>query len=174
LCAAGIALTSPQNDAGGSPEPPPPLELTVQVEEAESDAPVVSWAVTATLEVPAAATLNVAMTVPAARQREGRHQRGSMRLRGLMDVLECVRYLCAGFFAARFRILIRFLFFALSDVLVPGFPGGPAEPDLPCLPGLMLRVPVFLAFPAWPGATFPWLLRASCGISRPRLQSITS
>jgi hypothetical protein len=32
--------------------------------------------------------------------------------------------LCAGFFAARFRMLIRFLFFALSDVLVPGFPGG--------------------------------------------------
>src|SRR5215472_1916417 len=51
--AAGIALTLPQKEAGGAPEPPPPLELTVQLKVAEPDAPVVSVAVTVTLEVAA-------------------------------------------------------------------------------------------------------------------------
>src|SRR5579863_8631438 len=51
--AAGIALVLPQNDAGGSPLPPPLLVLTVQLNEADPVAPVVSFAVTVTLEVPA-------------------------------------------------------------------------------------------------------------------------
>ncbi len=50
--AAGMALVLPQNDAGGSPDP---LALTVQVNEADPWAPVVSVAVTVTFEVPAAA-----------------------------------------------------------------------------------------------------------------------
>src|SRR5215472_15764282 len=48
--ADGIALTLPQNDAGGAPEP---LELTIQLNVAELDAPVVSVAVTVTVEVAA-------------------------------------------------------------------------------------------------------------------------
>src|SRR6185437_10979085 len=53
--AAGMALTLPQKDAGGSPPgPPPPAELTVQVNEAVPVTPVVSLAVTVTVEVPAA------------------------------------------------------------------------------------------------------------------------
>ena len=51
LCAAGIALVLPENDGGGSPEP---AALTVQLNVAEPDAPVVSLAVTVALPVPAA------------------------------------------------------------------------------------------------------------------------
>src|ERR1039457_3231468 len=50
LCAAGIALVWPQTDGGGSPEPAAP---TVQLNEAEPDAPVPSFAVTVMLDVPA-------------------------------------------------------------------------------------------------------------------------
>src|ERR1039457_4153348 len=50
LCAAGIALVLPQNDGGGSAEPAAP---TVQLNEAEPDAPVPSFAVTVMLDVPA-------------------------------------------------------------------------------------------------------------------------
>src|ERR1700726_4133670 len=53
LCAAGIALTLPQNDGGGSPLPLP-WGLTVQLNVAEPDAPVVSFAVTVALPEPVA------------------------------------------------------------------------------------------------------------------------
>src|SRR6185437_11718453 len=48
--AAGMALTLPQNDAGGSPDP---AAATVQLKEADAVAPVVSLTVTVTLDVPA-------------------------------------------------------------------------------------------------------------------------
>src|SRR5215472_14688338 len=53
LCAAGIALVLPQNAVGGSPVPPPPAGLTVQLKVAELVAPVVSVAVTVAVLVAA-------------------------------------------------------------------------------------------------------------------------
>src|ERR1035441_2362498 len=52
--AAGMVLVSPQNEAGGAPEPSPPAVFTVQVKVADPVAPVVSLAIAVTLEVPAA------------------------------------------------------------------------------------------------------------------------
>src|SRR5712691_1492636 len=46
--AAGMALTLPQKEVGGAPEP---LAFTVQLNEADPAAPVVSLAVTVTVEV---------------------------------------------------------------------------------------------------------------------------
>jgi hypothetical protein len=69
--------------------------------------------------------------------------------------------LCAGFFAARFRMVIRFLFFALSDVLVPGFPGGLAEPDLPCSTRADAACPGFPRVPCLAGRRLAWPSRAS-------------
>src|SRR6185312_12915189 len=51
--AAGMDETSPQNAAGGAPVPPP-VALTVHPKVVEPAAPVVSLAVTVTLEVAAA------------------------------------------------------------------------------------------------------------------------
>ena len=48
-----MALVLPQNEAGGSPVPPPPPALTVQEKVADPAAPVVSVAVTVTDDVPA-------------------------------------------------------------------------------------------------------------------------
>src|SRR5579862_3047705 len=56
-----MALVLPQNAAGGSPDP---LALTVQLNVAEPDAPVVSFAVTVALPVP------VAVAVPEIRPEE--------------------------------------------------------------------------------------------------------
>ncbi|HVB66183.1 MAG TPA: hypothetical protein VND01_00640, partial [Candidatus Acidoferrales bacterium] len=61
--------------------------------------------------------------------------------------------LCArGLFAVRFRMLIRFLFFALSDVLLPVLSGDPAEPGIPCCSGADAACPGYRAALLIPGA----------------------
>jgi hypothetical protein len=57
-----MALVLPQNDAGGAPEP---ALFTVQLKAAVPAAPVVSVAVTVTLEVPA--VVGVPATLPVER-----------------------------------------------------------------------------------------------------------
>src|ERR1017187_5033213 len=53
LCAAGMALGLPQNDAGGAPDRPPPAVLSGHPQVVVPAAPVVWVAVTVTLEVAA-------------------------------------------------------------------------------------------------------------------------
>jgi hypothetical protein len=61
--------------------------------------------------------------------------------------------LCArGLFPVRFRMFIRCLFFALSEMLLPVLSGGPAEPGIPCCSGADAARPGFLPVLLIPGA----------------------
>jgi hypothetical protein len=69
------------------------------------------------------------------------------------DDLESVSdFLCAGFFAVRFRMFIRCLFFALSDAVMPVLSGGLAEPGIPCCSGADAACPGYRAVLLIPGA----------------------
>ena len=60
--------------------------------------------------------------------------------------------LCAGFFPARFRMFIQYLFFALSDALVPVLFSGSGESGFPCCSGADAACPGYRAVPLIPGA----------------------
>jgi hypothetical protein len=61
--------------------------------------------------------------------------------------------LCArGLLPVRFRMFIRCLSFALSDVLLPVLSGGSADPGIPCCSGADAACPGYRAVLLIPGA----------------------
>jgi hypothetical protein len=69
----------------------------------------------------------------------------------------CQIFCARGLFAVRFRMFIRCLFFALSDVPLPVLSGGPAEPGIPCRSGTDA---------ARPGYRAVLLIRGAAALSR--------
>ena len=67
--------------------------------------------------------------------------------------------LCAGLFPVRYRMFIRRLSFALSDVPVPGLFSGPAESDLPLLVRADAACPGYPGVCCCPGRLLPDPLR---------------
>ncbi len=73
-------------------------------------------------------------------------------LRFLARRVECVRYFVRGIFPARYRMFIRYPFFALSDVLVPVLFSGSGKSGFPCCSGADAACPGYLAVLLIPGA----------------------